>query len=98
MLLSRARPAQRPNAHAEQPDALIERHALQTRAGGMADRLRIVGWRTERAIPRHGSEVVVAKLDADCASDIPLALQIPGKAHAQIGEDAAKRLAIMRRV
>ena len=78
---------QRRDAHAEEADAPLERHALQALARRAPDRLRILRRVLDRAIARDRLEVVEAQLDADRPADVALAREIAGEAHAQIGED-----------
>ena len=67
---------QRSDAHAQQPDAARELHALQAFARGATDGLRVLRRRFDGAVARDRLEVVEAKLDADRAPGIALAREI----------------------
>src|SRR5688572_12263726 len=67
---------QRSHANAEQPDPALERHALKARPRGVADRPRILRGFVDRMVACHGSEVVVAQLDADRPAHDAVTLQV----------------------
>src|SRR5262249_56641376 len=84
--------------HAKQPDAPLQRHALETFPRDMSDLLRVLRWRLDRLIARHRFEIVVAQLEPDRPAGVTLALQIVRYLGAKLGEDLRKLVAVVRGV
>src|SRR6266571_5719824 len=95
---SAVRFAERPHAHAQEPDAPLERHALQALARGAADGGRVARRRIERAIPGERLEVVVAQLQSYRPPGVAFSLEVGREPRAQLGEDVRERVAVAHRV
>ena len=61
-------------AHAQQPDALLQWHTLETLACHLADQARILREGIDADLPRHTLEAGIAQLHTNSAPGIALAL------------------------
>ena len=75
-----ARLAQRPHAHTQQPDAPIQRHALEALAGGATNQRRILRRQFEGAVARHRLEIVIAYFQSYGLAGVALAREVAGDA------------------
>src|SRR5450830_556306 len=90
-----ARPGQAADPHAQQPDALFQRHAAQAFAGSLPDGRGISRRGRQRRVARDGGEIGIAQLDADRFPEVAFAMQVFRHAGAQRGKDTGQGLPVM---